>query len=138
MKAQSFLVCLYSTVLFALSLRLPVIAADWSPQSYATEDTLEMLTVGPEEGAHWFPVWLVVLNDQVYVRLGSRAATRIEKNTTAPYVGVKVAGQQFDRIKTEAAPDMAGAVAKAIADKYWSDIFVRFFPHPLTLRLVLE
>jgi hypothetical protein len=138
MKAQSFLVCLSSTVLFALSLRLPVIAADWSPQSYATEDTLEMLTVGPEEGAHWFPVWLVVINDQVYVRLGSRAATRIEKNTTAPYVGVKVAGQQFDRIKTEAAPDMAGAVAKAIADKYWSDIFVRFFPHPLTLRLVLE
>jgi hypothetical protein len=31
---------------------------------------------------------------------------------------------------------MADAVAQAMADKYWSDVFVRFFSHPLTLRLV--
>ena len=30
---------------------------------------------------------------------------------------------------------MAERVAAAMADKYWSDIFVRFFAHPLTLRL---
>jgi len=138
MKAQSFLACLCATTLLVLSLKSPTIAAEWNPRSYATEDTLEILTVGSEEGAHWFPVWLVVLDDQVYVRLGSRAATRIQKNTTAPYIGVKVAGQQFDRIKTEEAPDRAEAVAKAIADKYWSDLFVHFFPHPLTLRLVPE
>jgi hypothetical protein len=28
------------------------------------------------EGEHWFPVWLVVIDDQVDVRLGARAATR--------------------------------------------------------------
>ena len=31
---------------------------------------------------------------------------------------------------------IAPEVAAAMADKYWSDIFIRWFPHPLTLRLV--
>lgn len=138
MQTQRTIVCLYTTVLLALLLRSPATAAEWNPRNYAEEDTLEIRTVGPEEDAYWFPVWPVVIDDQVYVRLGSRAANRIQKNTTAPYIGVKVAGQQFDRIKTEEAPEMVEAVAKAMADKYWSDLFIRFFPHPLTLRLVPE
>lgn len=113
-------------------------AAEWNPQAFAKEETLSMRTIGPEEGEYWFPVWLVVIDNQVYVRLGSRAADRVRKNKTAPQLAIKVAGQQFDSVKGEDAPEMADAVAAAMANKYWSDIFVRFFPHPLTLRLLPE
>jgi hypothetical protein len=113
-------------------------AADWNPQAFAKEETLSMRTIGPEEGEYWFPVWLVVIDDQVYVRLGSRAADRVQKNKTAPLLAIKIAGQQFDQMKGEEAPERADAVAAAMAEKYWSDILVRFFPHPLTLRLIPE
>ena len=110
-------------------------AAEWNPQAFAQEETLSMRTVGPEEGEYWFPVWLVVIDGQVYVRLGSRAADRVRENKTAPQLAIKIAGQQFDAVTGEDAPDMADAVANAMAEKYWSDLFIRFFPHPLTLRL---
>lgn len=113
-------------------------AADWKPQAFAQEETLLMRTIGPEEGEYWFPVWLVVIDDQVYVRLGSRAADRVQKNKTAPQLAIKIADQQFDQVKGEEAPEMVEAVAAAMAEKYWSDIFIRFFPHPLTLRLIPE
>jgi hypothetical protein len=113
-------------------------AQHWNPASFAKEDTLKLRTVEPNEGEHWFPVWLVVIDDQVYVRLGSRAAGRVERNTTAPYLGVEVAGQRFDHVRGVPAPDYAGRVAQAMAEKYTSDIIVRLFSHPLTLRLVPE
>lgn len=110
--------------------------AEWSPQAYRDVDTLEFLTVGPEEGEHWSTVWLVVLDGQVYIRLGSRAAERIEKNTTAPIVKIRIAGEQFDRVRAESVPDMAERVAAAMADKYTTDFLVRLFDHPLTMRLL--
>ena len=113
-------------------------AAEWNPQAFAKEDTIQIRTIGPTEGEHWFPVWLVVLDGQVYVRLGKPSTERVTKNTTAPYFAVKIAGQQFDHVKGEAAPDMANAVAAAMAEKYWTDIFVRYMTHPLTLRLIPE
>ena len=116
----------------------PAGAAEWKPRAYASESTLDLRTTAPGEGDHWFPVWLVVLDDQVYVRLGTRAAGRIERNTTKPYVGVRIAGQQFDRIKGVAAPESAERVARAMADKYWSDVLVRHMDHPLTMRLAPE
>jgi len=112
--------------------------AAWDPQAMAKESTLEFLTVGPTEGEHWSTVWLVVIDGQVYIRLGNRAAGRMEQNTTAPYVKVRVAGQQFDRVKAEPAPDMVQQVAAAMGDKYWSDALVRYFNHPLTMRLSPE
>lgn len=113
-------------------------AAEWRPAAFANESTLQLRTNVPGEGEHWFPVWLVVIDDQVYVRLGSRAAWRVQRNSTAPFLGVKVAGQQFDRVHGVPAPELAGRVAEAMAKKYTSDIFVRWFSHPLTLRLVPE
>jgi hypothetical protein len=113
-------------------------ASGWNPQAFAKEETLEVRTVGPKEGEYWFPVWLVVIDEQVYVRLGTRAADRIKKNSTAPQISVKIAGQQFDQVKTEEASNMVESVAAAMADKYRSDLFIRFFPHPLTLRLIPE
>ena len=110
-------------------------AADWRPEAWKDENTIELRTNVPEEGEYWFPVWLVVLDNQLYVRLGTRAAGRVEKSTTAPHMGVRIAGQQFDRVKGTPAPEMAEKVSAAIGKKYWSDTFIRFFNHPLTLRL---
>lgn len=112
--------------------------AAWDAAAFRQADTLEFLTVGPEEGEHWSTVWFVVLDDQVYIRLGSRAAGRIERNSTAPIISVKIAGQQFDRVRAESAPEMVDRVADAMGEKYWSDVFVRFLSHPLTMRLVVE
>ena len=121
-------------VLAALTLTATVASADWNPQAFSSEQTLEFLTV--EDGSeHWSTVWLVVIDGQVYIRLGSRAAARMEGNTTKPDVQVRIAGQTFPKVTAQAVPDMADPVAKAMADKYWSDVFVRHFSHPLTMRL---
>jgi len=113
-------------------------AASWDPAALATQDTLKLRTRCPAEGEYWFPVWLAVIDGQVYVRLGGRAAGRVECNTTAPFLGVEVAGQRFDHVRGIPVPDDAERVGQAMAEKYTSDIFVRFFSHPLTLRLVPE
>jgi hypothetical protein len=110
--------------------------AAWDPAAFSAANTLEFRTIGPEEGEHWSTVWLVVIDGQVYIRLGGRAAARIEQNTTKPDVGVRIAGQQFDHVTAQPAPDMVAPVAKAMGEKYWSDVLVRHFDHPLTMRLV--
>jgi hypothetical protein len=112
--------------------------AEWTPPAWAAADTLELRTDVPGEGPYWFKVWLVTLDDQLYVRLGTRAASRIERSRTRPLVGVRVGGAEFDRVRGVPAPEMAERVAAAMGEKYTSDLLVRFFPHPLTLRLVPE
>ncbi len=108
----------------------------WDPAAYEGLRTLQFLTVGPEEGPHWSTVWLVVLDGGVYVRLGTRAADRMQKSTTAPYVGVRIGGREYPRVRAESQPAMAERVAAAMADKYGFDLIVRHFEHPLTMRLV--
>ena len=128
----------FAALLLSTLLATPSAAAEWTPRAYAGASTIELRTVAAGEGEHWFPVWVVVIDDQVYVRLGPRAAGRIEKNQAAPYVGVRILGQQFERVRAVPAPDYAERVAKAMAAKYWSDLIVHHFSHPLTLRLVPE
>jgi hypothetical protein len=113
-------------------------AGSWDAESFRNEDTLDFFTAVPDEGEHWSRVWLVVLDGTVYIRLGSRAASRMEKHSGAPVVKVRIAGQEFDRVRADATPDKATAVAEAMGDKYWSDALIRFLPHPLTMRLVPE
>ena len=109
----------------------------WTPAAWEDVDTFEILTVGPEEGEYWSKLWPVLIDDQLFVRLGSRATERVQRNTVTPYVSVKIASQRFDRVRLEHAPDYREAVADAMAAKYWSDLFIRWFPHPMTGRLVL-
>jgi len=115
-------------------LTAPTLAA-WDPQAFSKEDTLEVLTVGPQEGEHWSTVWLVVIDGQVYIRLGNRAAERMNQNTTKPDVKVRIAGEEFDKVKAEDVPDMAGPVATAMGEKYFTDVLIKYFDHPLTMRL---
>jgi len=107
----------------------------WDPAAFRDRDTLEFLTVGPEEGKHWSTVWLVVIEDQVYVRLGSKAADRMRRNTTAPLVAVRIGGREYEPVRAEETAAMAARVGAAMGEKYWSDLLVRYMPHPLTMRL---
>ena len=108
----------------------------WTPQLWVDQDTMELRTTRAGEAPHWFKVWVAIVDDQVYARLGSRASDRIEHNTTAPEIAVRIAGQEFDHVRVENAPQMAERVAAELAEKYWSDLLVRYVPHPLTVRLV--
>ena len=107
----------------------------WDAKAFRDLDTLEFQTVGPTEGPHWSTVWLVVLDDAVYVRLGSRASARMKENTTTPFVNVRIGGREYERVRAEETPDKTSRVADAMAAKYWTDVFVRYVPHPLTMRL---
>jgi hypothetical protein len=111
--------------------------AEWTPSAWTEESTVDLRTTDPGEQPHWSPVWLVVLDGQLYVRLGSRAAGRFDRNTTKPLMGVRIAGREFDRVHGVAAPDMKAKVEKAMADKYWlqGDVIVRHMDHPYTMRL---
>lgn len=110
--------------------------ARWTPELWVDEDTIELRTTRAGEAPHWFKVWVAVLDDQVYVRLGSRASDRIEHNTTAPELAVRIAGREFGQVRVENAPEMTERVADELAEKYWTDFLVRYMAHPLTLRLV--
>jgi hypothetical protein len=128
------------SLLALIALTRSVNAGDgkWAPAEWSDIGILEILTTGPEEGEHWSKLWLVVIDDQLYLRLGSRATERVERNTTAPYVSVKIAGQRFDRVRAEHVPEFRERVAEAMAKKYLSDLIIRFFPHPMTVRLTPE
>ncbi len=105
-----------------LSLSLLHAAPRWSPMEVRDQSTLEFLTVGPEEGEHWSTVWFVVIDGVLYVRLGPRAAGRIDRNTTAPRLQVRTAGREAQPMRYEKAPEKAAAVAAAMREKYWSDV----------------
>jgi hypothetical protein len=126
-------------VVLAAMLGSPASAAGdaaWNPPAWVDESTIELRTQAPGEDEHWFKVWFVVIDGQLYVRLGGRASTRFEENATRPVIAVRIAGQEFAQVDGVAAPEMADRVAAAMADKHWSDVFVRWLDHPLTLRLV--
>jgi hypothetical protein len=101
---------------------LCVATSQWDPAQFADRSTIEFLTVAPDEGEHWSTVWFVAIDGAMYVRLGPRAARRIEKNTTAPRLALRVAGREGFSARYEKAPGMAGSVAVAMREKYWSDI----------------
>ena len=85
--------------------------ASWDPQTLCAGEHAGISFGSPQEGEHWSRVWVVAVDDQLYVRLGRRAATRFEKNTTAPFVKVRISGHEFDYVQSEPAPEMAQRVA---------------------------
>jgi len=110
----------------------------WDPAMFRQASTIKIMTTEPNVGEHWSNLWVVVIDGQPYVRLGERAYARIRKNTTSPYVKLKVAGKEFDQVKVEEMPDMKEKVATAMAAKYWMDFLVRHELHPMVARLVPE
>jgi hypothetical protein len=110
----------------------------WDPSSFHDQSTLQIMTTEPDVGEHWSTLWLVVIDNQLYVRLGDRAYGRVQRNTATPYVKLKVAGTQFDKAKLEEIPDMKDKVAAAMADKYFMDKLIRYESHPMVARLTPE
>jgi len=110
-------------------------APAWTPAQWTKDETLKLCTTEPGKEMYCFPVWLVVLDDNVYVRLGSKATSRVQANTTGMVLPVEIGGQRFDKVQLIDAPDKVDAVNKAMADKYTSDLFIRWMSHPMTLRL---
>jgi len=125
-----------------LSLWLVLAGAGWDPKSVADQGTVEFLTVVPDEGEHWSTVWFVVLDDALYLRLGPRAADRVERNTTAPRMKVRFSEDRVHTMQYAKAPEMADRIAEAMAEKYWSDFLGEPFRKlglsspPVMLRLV--
>ena len=130
---------------FLLSIALiPAASADdkavpgWDPTVFRDASTIKVMTTEPDVGEHWSNLWVVVIDGQPYVRLGDRSYGRIQRNTTSPYVKLKVADQEFDRVKVVEMPDMKEKVAAAMAYKYWMDVLLRHESHPMVARLVPE
>ena len=127
-----------------LSFMLLHAAPAWAPAELGDRSTLEFLTVGPEEGEHWSTVWFVLIDGDVYLRLGPRAAKRIDANTTAPRLKIRAAGIDARPMRYEKAPDKAAAVGLAMGQKYWSDVLGEPFRRlgltspTMALRLVAE
>lgn len=121
-------------VMALLVLAIPALA-DWDIARFGAENHVDLRTVGPEEGEHWSRLWIVEVEGALYLRLGGRAAKRFEANTEAPSVSIRIAGEEIERVKAEPAPEATDAVAAAMAEKYWTDVVIRHFPHPLTIRL---
>jgi hypothetical protein len=110
----------------------------WDPAAFRDESTIQIMTTEPEVGEHWSKLWVVVIDGQPYVRLGDRSYGRVQRNTTSPYVKLKVGDQEFDKVKLEEMPDMKDKVAAAMADKYFMDKLIRYESHPMAARLVPE
>ena len=143
MKIKTNVMLVVAAAVFLIALMGGARAADnpvpgWDPNALSDQSTLQIMTTGLEEGEHWSRLWLVVIDGQLYVRLGERSFGRVQKNTASPYVKVKIGDKEFDKVRVEAAPDMTDKVAAAMAEKYFMDILVRHQSHPMTARLVAE
>lgn len=112
------------------------LAAEWTPPAWTTEDTLQFRADCPDEGEYWSYVWLVVLDGDVYVRLGSRAAGRVDCSKSKPITAIKIAGETFDNVEMVESPAMVERVAAAMAEKYPTDLFIHYMSHPYTMKLV--
>jgi hypothetical protein len=137
-RAMKMRVSIVALALLLTSLIASGVAAEWNPERFAGQETLQFLTVSADGDEHWSTVWLVVLDGQVYVRLGTRAADRFNSSTRAPLVDVRIGEETFHNVRFDPAPDMADTVATAMADKYWFDVIAKRMAHPLTARLVAQ
>lgn len=108
-------------LVLSLALLLPSAAAPFSPADVAAESTLEFRTVTPDEGEHWSTVWFVVIDDVLYLRLGPRAAARIEAHTEAPHLSVRF-GERVETFRFEKVPEMTAAIDQAMYERYWTDV----------------
>lgn len=114
------------------------VAADWTPAKWEANDTLQFRSDCPGEEDYWSYVWLVVLDGDVYVRLGGRAAGRVDCNKTKMVTAIKIGGEEFPAVEMVPTPEMADRVSAAMAAKYSTDLFVRYMNHPYTMKLVVK
>ena len=103
--------------------------ADWNPAAYLEVDTLEFRTDCPDEGEYWSPVWLNVLDGDVYVALGKPANARVQCNSNKPFSAVKIAGETFPKVRLVPAPAMGERIEADRDEKYFMNILFGMFHH---------
>ncbi len=103
--------------------------AEWRPADWADTSTLEFLTDCPDEGEKWSPVWLVVLDGEMYISLGSKAASRLACSRTAPKTSIKIEGELYEDVTLVPETALAQAIEDARWDKYWTNVLVGYFHH---------
>jgi hypothetical protein len=129
-------------LLATLSLTALLAAGTWNLSPVEDQSNVEFQTMVPDEGEHWSTVWFVVIDDAVYLRLGPRAAGRVERNSTAPRMKLRFSDEQVYDVQYAQAPEMAERVADAMYEKYWTDVFGEPFRKlglsspPVILRVV--
>jgi hypothetical protein len=142
MRIQTNIKLLAGTLILWIAMAGPCAAGNfatgWDPDAFRDQSTLQIMTTGAEEGAHWSKLWLVVVDGQIFVRLDGRTFQRVKNNLAGHYVMLKIGDRKFDRVRLEAAPDMSGKVAAAMANKYPMDVLVRHESLPMTARLIAE
>ena len=127
--ADLAILLLVLSIAFATAARGDGIAVPgWDPSVFRDAATIQIMTTEADAGEHWSNLWVVVIDGQPYVRLGERSYGRIQRNSTSPFVKLKVADHEFDKVKVEEMPDMKEKVGAAMADKHRSSIV---FPAPL-------
>src|SRR5208282_5968133 len=99
MKIKTSINVVVASAVFWMALMGAACAANnpvpgWDPNAFRDQSTLQIMTIGPEEGEHWSRLWLAVIDGQLYVRLGDRAFGRIQKNTAGLYVKVKIRSEE--------------------------------------------
>ncbi len=128
---------------FAIALCFSLLAAtatlagehsQWEPKEWKDGSTLKFQTVDANHEEHWSTVWYVVVDNDVYARLGAAATDRIQENINSPYVKVRIGRFAFNDVRADPADDMAVTIADELADKYVLDVLFRYIPHPLTVR----
>jgi len=128
-----FIPAILAAMLFATAANA---ATSWDLSLFQKESTLQFFTVNASGDEHWSTVWVVVIDGAPYVRLGQGSTDRINGNTKAPYVNIKIGDQEFDHVTAQSVPEMRDKVMAAMRDKYWMDFTVRYSNHPLIMRLV--
>ncbi len=124
------------SIVALIALAMPALAGpEWTPEEWTEGSTLRFQTTDVDRNEHWSTVWYVVIQGDIYARLGTAAAELVENNVKRPYVRVKIAGKEFQDVRADPAPGMAEWVADEMADKYPTDFLFRFLPHPMTVRL---
>ena len=63
----------------------------WDPNACRDLSTLQIMTIGPEEGEHWSRLWLVAIDGRLYISLNDRerlspASRREQRHQSPPCV----------------------------------------------------
>ena len=111
-------------------------AATATPGAWKEEDTLDLRRSGPRRASTGSPSGSSSSTTGLRpARHEGRGPCR-EEQDGARHGHAASPASSFDRVEARRRrPRWSTKVAAAMGEKYWSDVFIRYFDHPLTLQL---
>lgn len=100
--------------------------AGWTPETLSEIAGQEEIYVGsePKEGGctRWTPIWIVRVDDELYVRSGFGTRGRWYRNAVKSQAYIKASSVTYEvNLVRESGPLAVGAVDKAYRQKYATD-----------------